>query len=212
MLFGARWRSWRRSTPASFSSRGGKRASSRLIEMMASLPSVVLGFIAGLVIAPLIEDIVPTVLACFFTVPLAFLFGAQLWRLLPRLQDAFSWPVVRFPLMVFVALPLGILCRACDRSACSSRTLAFSPVHFQSFRMAQPRARRRAPRLDRDPAAAAGACAWLGPSRACQSLVAQRGPRLDASARGVRCRFSVYSLQARFASLPWRGRGQSCST
>ncbi len=45
------------------------------IEMMASLPSVVLGFIAGLVIAPAIEDIVPSVLACFLTVPLAFLVG-----------------------------------------------------------------------------------------------------------------------------------------
>ena len=41
------------------------------IEVMASLPSVVLGFLAGLVIAPFVEDVVPTCLATFFTVPFA---------------------------------------------------------------------------------------------------------------------------------------------
>jgi phosphate transport system permease protein len=78
------------------------------IEMMASLPSVVLGFIAGLVIAPAIENIVPSVVACFFAVPLAFLLGAQLWRLLPS-SKAIQFARFRFPLMLCVALPLGIL-------------------------------------------------------------------------------------------------------
>ncbi len=78
------------------------------IEMMASLPSVVLGFIAGLVIAPAIEDVVPSVLACFLTVPLAFLLGAQLWRLLPS-SKAIEYSGMRFPLMLCVALPLGLL-------------------------------------------------------------------------------------------------------
>ncbi|MBI1372614.1 MAG: ABC transporter permease subunit [Phycisphaera sp.] len=54
------------------------------IEMMASLPSVVLGFVAALVFAPLVEDIVPTMLAAFLTLPLAFLFGAYVWQLLPH--------------------------------------------------------------------------------------------------------------------------------
>ena len=44
-----------------------------MIEMMASLPSVVLGFFAGLVMAPFVEGIVPQVLTCVFTVPLSFL-------------------------------------------------------------------------------------------------------------------------------------------
>jgi phosphate transport system permease protein len=78
------------------------------IEMMASLPSVVLGFIAGLVIAPAIEDIVPSVLACFFTVPLAFLLGAQVWRVLPGAKSI-QYSYLRFPLMLAVVLPLGIL-------------------------------------------------------------------------------------------------------
>jgi phosphate transport system permease protein len=47
-----------------------------MIEMMASLPSVVLGFFAGLIMAPFVEGIVPQVLTCMFTVPLSFLLGA----------------------------------------------------------------------------------------------------------------------------------------
>ena len=53
------------------------------IEMMASLPSVVLGFLAALVIAPYVEDFVPALLASFATIPFALLLGAHLWQLLP---------------------------------------------------------------------------------------------------------------------------------
>ena len=78
-----------------------------MIEMMASLPSVVLGFLAGLVVAPFVEGIVPQVLTCIFTVPLSFLLGAYLWQLLP------SGVVVRlsrFRLLFIIAmLPVGIL-------------------------------------------------------------------------------------------------------
>ncbi|MEM7205168.1 MAG: ABC transporter permease subunit [Planctomycetota bacterium] len=55
-----------------------------LIEMMASLPSVVLGFLAALVVAPFVESVVPAVLCAFATIPLAVLTGAYLWRLVPR--------------------------------------------------------------------------------------------------------------------------------
>lgn len=54
------------------------------VEMMASLPSVVLGFLAGIVIAPFVETVVPAILAAFFSVPLALVGGAQLVRLLPE--------------------------------------------------------------------------------------------------------------------------------
>ena len=53
------------------------------IEIMASLPSVVLGFLAALVFAPLVESIVPETLAAFFTIPFAMLLGGHLWQLLP---------------------------------------------------------------------------------------------------------------------------------
>jgi phosphate transport system permease protein len=53
------------------------------VELMASLPSVVLGFLAALVIAPVAERIVPEVLTAFVTIPLALLLSAHLWQLLP---------------------------------------------------------------------------------------------------------------------------------
>jgi len=58
------------------------------IEMMASLPSVVLGFLSALVIAPLIEDIVPSVLLTIGLLPILVAFGGYLWRTLPAEQRA----------------------------------------------------------------------------------------------------------------------------
>jgi phosphate transport system permease protein len=53
------------------------------IEVMASLPSVVLGFLAALVIAPFVEDVVPSLLATLLAIPLvAFLVGV-VWHGLP---------------------------------------------------------------------------------------------------------------------------------
>jgi phosphate transport system permease protein len=76
------------------------------IELMASLPSVVLGFLAGLVVAPFVESVVAQTLTCVFTVPLSFLLGAYLWQLLP------SDVVVRFSrfrlMLIVLILPLGI--------------------------------------------------------------------------------------------------------
>ncbi|MBR0684126.1 ABC transporter permease subunit [Roseomonas eburnea] len=54
------------------------------MEMMASLPSVVLGFVAALILAPLVEEIVPAVLFALIFLPLAFIAAAHLWQLLPR--------------------------------------------------------------------------------------------------------------------------------
>ena len=54
------------------------------IEIMASLPSVVLGFLAALVIAPYVQRYLPAALAVFLTLPLSLLVGAYLWQMLPR--------------------------------------------------------------------------------------------------------------------------------
>jgi len=79
-----------------------------IIEMMASLPSVVLGFIAGLILAPLIESGVMIFITSLFTVPITLLIGAFLWQFWPLgLRSRVSnW---RFLSVLFVALPLGIL-------------------------------------------------------------------------------------------------------
>jgi len=53
------------------------------IEMMASLPSVVLGFLAALILAPLVESAVPEVLAAMVLVPFSLLTCAHLWQFVP---------------------------------------------------------------------------------------------------------------------------------
>ncbi|MBU2509747.1 ABC transporter permease subunit [bacterium] len=54
------------------------------MEMMASLPSVVLGFVAALVMAPIVETWIAAVLAAFIVIPLSLLLGSLLWQLLPQ--------------------------------------------------------------------------------------------------------------------------------
>ncbi len=78
------------------------------IELMAGLPSVVLGFIAGLVFAPLIERGVMPVITGLFTVPLALLAGAVLWQLMPPGWRSRLAPW-RFLVIVCAALPVGVL-------------------------------------------------------------------------------------------------------
>jgi phosphate transport system permease protein len=61
------------------------------VELMASLPSVVLGFAAGLWLAPRLERILPGLLAMLLAFPLVALAGAALWRALPRAWTQ-RWP------------------------------------------------------------------------------------------------------------------------
>jgi len=77
------------------------------IEMMASLPSVVLGFLAALVFAPFLEDRVPQAISMFATVPFCMLLGAQLWQLLPN-DSAIRHEHWKFPAMGLM-LVLGVL-------------------------------------------------------------------------------------------------------
>jgi phosphate transport system permease protein len=81
------------------------------IEMMASLPSVVLGFLAALVFAPFVENIVPAVLAAFIIIPLSFPLGGYLYQLLPR-RTAIIFERYRLLLIVVVLIPLALLASA----------------------------------------------------------------------------------------------------
>lgn len=77
------------------------------MEMMASLPSVVLGFIAALIVAPLVEAQITSVLLAFVFVPLSLIVAAYLWQLLPQTQAIRLNGVPRFVTM-FVALAVGL--------------------------------------------------------------------------------------------------------
>lgn len=79
-----------------------------VIEIMASLPSVVLGFLAAIVIAPFVQGVVPAVLTAFLLLPLTLLLAAHLWQLIPQplaLRLA-GWPRLAAITLVF---PLAIL-------------------------------------------------------------------------------------------------------
>ena len=54
------------------------------IEIMAALPTVILGFLAGLWLAPLVEASLHSVIALFVVVPIGMLVFARLWTLLPE--------------------------------------------------------------------------------------------------------------------------------
>ena len=79
-----------------------------LVELMASLPSVVLGFIGGLIIAPFVQGTLATVLLSFVTIPLTALAGAYLWQLMPTHRAISLAGFPRF-LMIGLTLPTGAL-------------------------------------------------------------------------------------------------------
>jgi phosphate transport system permease protein len=54
------------------------------VEIMAALPSVVIGFLGGLFLAPVVERHLASVFVLFFALPLFGTLGVVLWRLLPR--------------------------------------------------------------------------------------------------------------------------------
>ena len=54
------------------------------IELMASLPSVVLGFIAAIVVAPYVRDALPAVLVALVVVPVTVMVAAAVWQLAPE--------------------------------------------------------------------------------------------------------------------------------
>ncbi|MFN3663351.1 hypothetical protein [Yoonia sp.] len=55
-----------------------------VMELMESLPTVVLGFLAALVLAPLVEEWIAAVLLGFIAVPMGLMIGAFAWQMLPQ--------------------------------------------------------------------------------------------------------------------------------
>lgn len=74
------------------------------IETMASLPSVVLGFVAAIIVAPWVAQHLPSVLVAFFVLPFAVLLGAHLWQLVPMHVDRATSTSRK---LVLVAITMG---------------------------------------------------------------------------------------------------------
>jgi phosphate transport system permease protein len=54
-----------------------------VMEMMESLPTVVLGFVAALILAPIVESWIAAVLLGFIALPLGLMMAAYVWQMLP---------------------------------------------------------------------------------------------------------------------------------
>lgn len=80
------------------------------IELMAALPTVILGFLAGLWLAPLFESALPAVFTMLIVTPIFILAAAMIWSLAPerlRLAIPAGWePILLMPVITLaVALP-----------------------------------------------------------------------------------------------------------
>lgn len=79
------------------------------VEVMAALPSVVLGFIAGLWLAPVVERILPSIVMAACIIPVLILVTLLLWRLIPiRIRTRIK-PGTEVFLLVPVILAGGLL-------------------------------------------------------------------------------------------------------
>jgi phosphate transport system permease protein len=79
-----------------------------VVEVMAALPSVVLGFLAGLWLAPLVERIVPGLVLLPLVVPPFVLAALLLWRALPAtLRGRVRWGTESFLVIPVVILAAG---------------------------------------------------------------------------------------------------------
>lgn len=76
-----------------------------LMEMMASLPSVVLGFVAALVLAPIVETWIAAVLLAFFVFPLCLVGSAFLWQFVP---GRIALRLEGIPKFIFIILISGL--------------------------------------------------------------------------------------------------------
>ncbi|MFN7431119.1 MAG: ABC transporter permease subunit [bacterium] len=104
-----------------------------VIEMMASLPSVVLGFLAAIVIAPIFRDILPGVLTSLLVVPAGVLTGAYLWQLVPiRVASRLS-NVQHLLLVVVIVLGAGLASIGLGRAA---QGVLFTPTADEQLVMA----------------------------------------------------------------------------
>ncbi len=73
------------------------------VEIMAGIPSVVIGFLAGLYFAPLFEKTLMTILMSLILIPLTLLAGMLIWRMIPEERR------VRLPMGGELALTLPLM-------------------------------------------------------------------------------------------------------
>jgi phosphate transport system permease protein len=95
-----------------FMHRGVHRIIKPTIELMASLPSVVIGFVAAMFVAPMVRDWLSAIMVAMLVVPLSAAFVGTLWQMIPTriAQRLGSRAQLGGALVLFgVAVTLGLL-------------------------------------------------------------------------------------------------------
>ena len=87
-----------------------------VIETMAALPSVVLGFLAGLWLAPLLEKILPAVVAMVIVMPVMVTMACVSWQFVPRAIRARGQAGLDLVVLTIVLLATAILCLWANQS------------------------------------------------------------------------------------------------
>jgi phosphate transport system permease protein len=82
------------------------------MELMAALPSVVLGFIAAIILAPIIETWIAAVIIAFGAIPIGLVLGGCLWQMLPRRVQSLGQGLPRLALMLAALIASLGLCLA----------------------------------------------------------------------------------------------------
>ncbi len=81
-----------------------------IIETMAALPSVVLGFLAGLWLAPLLEQIFPAVVGMVILMPLTVTLACVSWQFTPRTIQARGQSGIDLAVLTVVVLATALGC------------------------------------------------------------------------------------------------------
>lgn len=93
-----------------FMSPGMRKVVKPTVEIMAALPTVILGFLAGLWLAPMIEQHLPGIFLLLVALPLSMLLAAFVWHHLPRrIKESVpeGWQAL---MLVPVLVLIGYLC------------------------------------------------------------------------------------------------------
>lgn len=81
-----------------------------IMEMMASLPSVILGFVAALVLAPIVDSWISAIILAFLIIPLSLVTAAYLWQLLPPRVSLY---LEGAPKLIFIFVVMGSSALVC---------------------------------------------------------------------------------------------------
>jgi len=101
---------------------GFKRYVKPTVEIMAALPSVVLGFLAGLWLAPRVEEMFPALILMLVFLPISVMAAGFSWRALPRaFRGRFRMGAEALPYMVVV----GLVMWACLEAGPAFERIAF---------------------------------------------------------------------------------------